>query len=132
MTIFVDTSAIYAFMDTSDTCHAKSKKQFESLFSSGTSLLTTNYVVLESSALVQKRLGGKALRALFEDMIPMFEVRWVNMETHSAAVASLVAASKQRPSLVDMTSFEMMRRMGIRDVFAFDRHFKDQGFSCMP
>ena len=35
-------------------------------------------------------------------------------------------------SLVDCTSFVVMRQIGIDDVFAFDRHFAEQGFTVLP
>lgn len=33
---------------------------------------------------------------------------------------------------VDNVSFFTMSRLGIRDVFAFDPHFSEQGFRCRP
>jgi predicted nucleic acid-binding protein len=33
---------------------------------------------------------------------------------------------------VDCTSFEMMRELGIHNAFTFDRHFAEQGFTCLP
>jgi predicted nucleic acid-binding protein len=33
---------------------------------------------------------------------------------------------------VDCTSFELMRRLGLRAVFTFDRHIAGQGFTCLP
>jgi len=34
-------------------------------------------------------------------------------------------------SLVDYTTFEVMRREGIRQAFAFDPHFAEAGFACL-
>jgi predicted nucleic acid-binding protein len=45
---------------------------------------------------------------------------------------SMLAADKKRLSLVDCISFNIMRRLGIKSAFAFDRHFKEQGFECIP
>ncbi|MEI6809693.1 MAG: hypothetical protein WCN95_13310, partial [bacterium] len=33
---------------------------------------------------------------------------------------------------VDCVSFEVMRRLGLRNVFAFDNHFAEQGFLVRP
>ena len=33
---------------------------------------------------------------------------------------------------VDCVSFSVMRRLGVRDAFAFDAHFGEQGFTCLP
>ena len=39
---------------------------------------------------------------------------------------------RRQLSLVDCASFDIMRRLGLRDVFAFDPHFAEQGFRCLP
>jgi predicted nucleic acid-binding protein len=36
------------------------------------------------------------------------------------------------PSLVDFFIFEIMRRLGIRSAFTFDRHFRLYGFEILP
>jgi predicted nucleic acid-binding protein len=35
-------------------------------------------------------------------------------------------------SLVDCASFEVMRLHGIRKAFAFDKHFREQGYELIP
>jgi predicted nucleic acid-binding protein len=35
-------------------------------------------------------------------------------------------------ALLDCVSFEVMRNSGAKTVFAFDLHFKEQGFSLVP
>jgi predicted nucleic acid-binding protein len=84
--------------------------------------------LVETVALVQHRLGIEAVRALWRDLLPPVEVEWVTVEEHAAAMAALVAAGRRGLSLVDCTSFEIMQRMAIEDVLAFDRHFEEQGF----
>ena len=39
---------------------------------------------------------------------------------------------RRQLSLVDCISFDVMHRHGIRWAFAFDSHFKEQGFVCPP
>lgn len=45
---------------------------------------------------------------------------------------ALLAASRRKLSLVDCVSFEIMRTLGIKTVFAFDLHFAEQGFKSIP
>lgn len=94
--------------------------------------ITHNYVVLEASALVQRRLGSEATRDLLEELVPALEIRWVGAELHDRASAGLLAAGRRRVSLVDWVSFEVMRRHGIERAFAFDRDFVAQGFETVP
>ena len=62
MTVFVDTSALYAVLDRNDANHRSATATWEKLLSGRESLATTNYVLVETSALIQHRLGLHALR----------------------------------------------------------------------
>jgi predicted nucleic acid-binding protein len=92
--------------------------------------VTHNYVVVEATALVARRLGAAAVRDLHDRLLPLFSIIWVDEPTHSAAVAALLAA--ERIPFVDWVSFEVMRRLSIDTAFAFDRDFVDEGFATVP
>ena len=47
-------------------------------------------------------------------------------------MSGVLGAQMRQLSLVDMVSFEVMRRAGIRDAFAFDDHFVRFGFRSRP
>ncbi len=128
MTVFVDTSALYAVLDRDDTNHGPATKVWERLLTDSAILLTSNYVLLETSALVQHRLGVAALRALYEDVPPILTIEWVSEGTHNAVVQATLIASRKKLSLVDCVSFHLMRAAGVRKAFCFDHHFREQGF----
>jgi predicted nucleic acid-binding protein len=50
-------------------------------------------------------------------------------EQHERAMPALIVASRREMSLVDAVSFEAMRRRGLDQPLAFDRHFEEAGFS---
>lgn len=94
-------------------------------------LVSTNHVVLEVTALLQRRIGITALRSLEHDLRPAIDVLWVDQATHAAAMAALLASSRRGVSLVDWVSFEVMRHNLLRHAFAFDCHFAEQGFELL-
>jgi predicted nucleic acid-binding protein len=55
-TVFVDTSGFYACLDGSDAFHPQALAAFERAEQERWELVTTNYVVHETWALVQRRL----------------------------------------------------------------------------
>ena len=55
----------------------------------------------------------------------------VDAALHRAGSDALLAAGRRDVSLVDCVSFAAMRREGIADAFAIDRHFAEQGFRCL-
>lgn len=132
MSVFVDTSALLAVLDADDQSHEPARQTWRDLINQETEMVSTNYVLLETFALVQHRLGMNAARALQEDVIPMLRIQWVTEEQHGVGVTALLTASSRELSLVDCISFETMRRLGIRLAFVFDRHFSEQGFVCVP
>ncbi len=127
--IFVDTSALYALLDVDDAAHSEARAFFET---GPLPLLTHNYVIVETAALVHRRLGPATARALLEDLLPALHTRWVDEELHRAALSAFLAAVRRRTSLVDWVSFEVMRREAIREAFTFDRDFSVQGFTIVP
>ena len=93
---------------------------------------TSNYILVETLALVQGRLGMEAVRRFQEDIFPLLSLEFITPKMHRLATAALLSSSRRRLSLVDCVSFEVMRETGIRRAFAFDPHFKEQGFEVVP
>lgn len=123
MRVFADTSALYALLDADDACHAEAKDRWQRGLSDGDTFICHNYILLETSALVQRRLGMEATKDFEESVVPVLQVVWVDREIHRSAVAALLAAGRRSLSLVDCVSLEVLRRAGIRTAFAFDPHF---------
>lgn len=132
MRVFVDTSAFYAVLDADDRNHPQAKETWLALLDGEAILLTSNYVLVETSALLQNRIGLDAVRVLNNDVLPILEPIWVDQTAHHAASAALLTAGRRRLSLVDCTSFVVMREAGIDKAFAFDAHFAEQGFTVIP
>lgn len=132
MSVFVDTSALLAVLDADDTNHRNAREAWKELISRDELLVCTNYVLVETFALVQHRLGMKAVRTFQDDIFPVLIVEWVDESTHRAGVTGVLTALRKNLSLVDCVSFDVMRRLGIKSAFVFDPHFKEQGFDCIP
>ena len=130
--IFVDTSALYAVLDRSDENHAAAKEKWADLLGGDEVLLVSNYVLVETAALVQHRLGMDALRSLCDDVLPAFSIHWITEAEHTQATQVLLSANRRQLSLVDCSSFQVMRQRSLRSAFAFDPHFKEQGFEILP
>jgi predicted nucleic acid-binding protein len=125
--IFIDTSAIYALADKADPNHITAYNKFEDILKSGEVPLLHNYILLESAALLQARLGLPSAILFLKDA-RSFEVEWVDLDLHKEAEKELERIGKRGISLVDCTSFIVMRRRRVQRAFAFDPDFKDQGF----
>lgn len=131
--VFVDTSALYAVLDADDARHGAAARSWTRLLdgiADGRSVgLTHGSVIVEASALVQRRLGMRAVRALLDRLVPPLTIHWIDAELHARAVSALLAADRRDVSLVDWTSFELMRARGVSAAFAYDDDFAAQGFT---
>lgn len=120
MTLFVDTSVWYAAVDSWDADNGRAK----TILASGEPLLTTDHVLAETWALVRNRIHRKAAEQLWEG------IRNGTAVIEPVGIADLEAAWQiglsfrdQDFSLVDRTSFAVMRRLGIERAASFDNHF---------
>jgi predicted nucleic acid-binding protein len=131
MRVLVDTSAFLAVMDVKEQNHLTAKQVWERLIGEDAFLICTNYVLVETITLIQRRLGMSFAKAFQENVTPFLLVEWVDESLHLAGVAALLTANRRQLSLVDCISFETARRLGLGTVFAFDQHFVEQGFTCL-
>jgi predicted nucleic acid-binding protein len=130
--IFVDTSALLAVLDADDEYHQVAKEEWERLILADERMLCTNYVLVESIALIQRRLGMDAVRRFSKDILPVLSIEWLHPELHARSLSALLVAGRKSLSLVDCASFDSMRTLGIQAAFTFDHHFSQQGFSAQP
>lgn len=130
--IFVDTSALYSLISTEDQNLTLAVSTWKHLLERGDLLLTNNYVLVECFALIQNRLGIEFIRTLQSNIVQFLQIDWIGEQQHTSSVHDVFIANRRQLSLVDCSSFETMRRLGIRKVFSFDEHFREQDFEVVP
>jgi predicted nucleic acid-binding protein len=130
--IYVDTSAFFAIVNADDTDHEIAMETWAQLIGANEKLMCNNYVLVESIALIQRRVDMEAVSILHTDIIPFLEIEWLDESLHNAIVELTISSNRRQLSLVDHASFNTMRRHGISTVFSFDDHFRQQGFNVIP
>jgi len=122
---YVDTSALIAFADRSDTYHPT----FRRLFAQPPSLLTTTLVVAEGHALFLRRYDRtRALQflAMIEDMSPLAIVT-IGQTEQNKAIEILRRFSDQDLTLTDAVGLHVMRAHRIRVCWSTDFHLAITG-----
>ncbi len=132
MSVFADTSAFYALLVRTDEAHAPVRAAFTSLVESGRSIWTTSFVIVETMALLQHRIGLAAARDFDEEILPLARVCWVDEELYRRGTERLWREDRRGLSLVDCVSLEFMKREGLTTALAVDRGFQDAGFEVLP
>jgi len=120
MSLFVDTSIWYAAGDKSDRNNARAK----AILAAGEPLITTDHVLIETWTLLHHRLGRGAAERFWEGLrngVAAVEiVGAADLETAWQIGASY---RDQDFSIVDRTSFAVMRRLGLERVASLDDDF---------
>ncbi len=132
--VFVDTSAFIALIDPCDVYHQRAVAMERNLAQSDAHLVTTNFVLDETYTGLVGRIRrnvivqfGQAVRNSRRITV----VR-VNQATEDAAWDIFERYEDKDFSYTDCTSFVVMQQLGLDTVFAFDRHFEQFGFTCIP
>jgi predicted nucleic acid-binding protein len=132
MSLFVDTSALYAILVRTESDHRAVTRAFRDAAERGRRLLTTSYVLVETMALLQHRIGLDPVRDLDGRIIPILDVVWVGPDLHRRGVERLFRANRRQVSLVDAISFTTMDAEGVTDVLGLDSDFASEGFRLVP
>jgi predicted nucleic acid-binding protein len=129
VSVFVDTSALFALLDEADSQHSQASDALRRLV--GAELVTHALIVVESAALVGKRLPWKATEQLLDGLLQVIDVKPVDADLYEAAVGAYRESGSARISLVDRMSFALMRSLGISRAFTYDGDFAREGFELV-
>lgn len=129
--VFADTSALLALLNASDTNHHRAARAFAALRTRQAPMVSTSYVLVETYALIGRRLGVEAVKGFRADFAPIIDVVWVDDALHNAGLDLWIARGKRLLSLVDAVSFITMRQGKLEQAFAFDPDFEQEGFSLV-
>lgn len=132
--VFVDTSALAALADRTDRNHQAAADFARSLPRSAGWLVTTNYVLDETFTLLRHTIGAGHTIAFGEALMNsrLYTIVQADARVQHLAWEWFKRYSDKGFSFTDCTSFVVMKAMGIEEAFAFDRHFVQAGFVCMP
>lgn len=129
MNVFADTSGLFALLVKNDYMAVRARENFRYFAENNVQLVTSSFVLAETTALLQRRIGLASVHAFNAKILPLLEVVWVDDNWYARAVQRLMAQNDPAASLVDCLSFEIMEARQIEYAFAFDKHFEENGFS---
>ena len=128
---FVDTSALLALIDVAEQRHREAVTIWHRLVDERARLVTTDSVRLEAWSLVQARFGLADVARLDRELLPLIDLHHVTEPQFAAAKTHVLGSGRKAISLVDASSFVVMREEAITHAFAFDRHFREHGFKLL-
>lgn len=120
MSLFVDPSIWYAAADSSDAGNTRAK----TILASSEPLLTTDHVLVETWTLLRHRIRRQAAERFWEGLrAGVAAIEPVGPADLEAAWQMGVSFRDRDFSIVDRTSFAVMRRLGIDRAASLDDYF---------
>ncbi len=124
-TVFVDTGAFYAALNRRDQNHTEAVELFNKAIDEQWKLVTSNFVIAETHALILTRLG-RDLAASWLRSEPTVVIR-VLPRDEERGKRIIFGFRDKGFSYCDATSFALIERIRIKQVMAFDVHFAQYG-----
>jgi uncharacterized protein len=132
MSVYGDTSALYPLLVKTEPNHTATSSAFSRLLESDQPIWTTSFVLVETMALLQHRIGLRAARDFDEEILPVLRIHWVEDELYRRGIDRLWREDRRHLSLVDCVGLEFMKLNGLTTAFAVDPHFEESGFELLP
>jgi len=126
--VYLDTSGVLAFLNADDESHDSAVKAWRRVVDAKRSFVMTDYVRLECWSLVQRRLWIEAVSDFSRHILPLCQIEVVGESGFDLLSRQVMLSRRRKLSLVDLSSFECMRRLKLDRALAFDKHFEEQGF----
>ena len=132
MKLLADTGALLAFLLKNDQHHQAAVRfvQANPHARFVLSSLILNEVVTRIRARTDAACAADTGRRLLDSR--RYSVVFVDAPLMQGGLNRLEQFSDKRLSLTDAVSFELIDRLGLQGAFAFDRDFRDCGFSMVP
>lgn len=129
--VFVDTSAWFSLLDKDSENHQTAVQYLKETMAP---FITSDYILDETLTLIRSAISHKAAIEFWDNI----------NKSHWATILDISPRDKEQAigifrkyndkdfSFTDCTSFALMQRIGIKDAFSFDKHFRQIGFNTLP
>lgn len=129
--IFVDSSAFFAWMDSS----SPEGSAIETiLLTQKYSLATTNLIFAETLSLITKRIGKRMAVQVGQSILASDLIRlvYLDQKTQQEAWKMFLKYKDKDFDFIDATSFTFCHQNKIKEVLTLDHHFSQMGFRKLP
>lgn len=129
--VFLDTVGMLAVWDSTDQWHHAAEEAFGLLLKNRVPLISTSYILIECGNAASRRpyrSRVNELRVSLQEDGLLFDP---TDEELDSAWASYDFGDAGNSGIVDQISFIVMRRLGIKQAFTNDWHFKAAGFETL-
>lgn len=131
--LFVDTGAFLAKEIVGDQYHPVARQGWNEAELRGFRLVSSEHVFDESATLIARRTNYTFASEWGRDTLDS-GIEWLRAEEEDLgkALGLMRKFADQGVSFTDCLSAVLMKRIGLKMIFGFDRHFEAMGFGLWP
>jgi len=129
--IFVDTVALLALWNESDQWHDAAEAAFLRAYQQNQPLFSTSYVLLECGNAIARKPYRNVLVDFREKLVKSNHLIEPLPEDLEKAWSAFARHESGNAGIVDLISFEVMRRLRAVDALTNDEHFRISGFKTL-
>ena len=129
--IVADTSALYALASETDEFHEPAFETLVAAVAADVEFWTTSYALVETIALIHRRLGFDQVTELLAYVERNVRVFWIESKSHASALRQFVRQGGTPLSLVDWTIVLCAQSLSA-GVFTFEKGFAGHGLTVIP
>ena len=98
------------------------------------SLTTSDYVLDETVTLLRMKKGVAPALGFLDKVLASKSIHmvWVDPAIFHEGAKLMKESGTKKWSFTDCTSFAVMKQLGVKEAFAFDRNFGEAGFNRLP
>ena len=137
ITVFVDAGPLYALSVPRDQYHKKTTAVISKLKKDHIQPITSDYVLNEAiTSIITSQKGSYRLAMQLTDWLfekpAIVRIEWITQSIFFKSLLTFRRFNKDKQwSFTDCTSYVLIKELKIDQVFTFDKHFKQMGFSIL-
>ena len=132
--IFIDTGVFLARYLERDQYYQEAAHVWQQLGRERPRLFTSNFVLDETVTLLSRRssypFAASKARTIFTSNA--FTILRPSIQDELASLELFEKYADQKISFTDCVSFTLMHKVGLKQAFTFDKHFRYAGFEVVP
>jgi predicted nucleic acid-binding protein len=129
--ILLDTVGLLALVNRNDQWHAAAQAAYASHQLSQSDFIATSYITAEACSAASRTPLRARVASIVREMSDDNRLIYPTKDEYLSALDEYEQSQPYGASLVDCISFQVMRRLGLTDVFSNDQHFATAGFTLL-
>lgn len=126
--IFIDADALVALARARDKNHQRAKKIYEKIKKERVSFFSSNTSLYETITVISQRISHQMAQKFILEIRQRINFIFVDLKTEEKGLEIFNKQTSKNVSLFDCLNMAILKEMGLKEIFSFDKDYKKNGF----